>query len=75
MTKQQMLDCIHEEVARYDVVLFMKRTPEAPECGFSSGYSEMREMNFSGELGQCFARMYSGLADEAEVKDQATLRR
>ena len=37
------------------------------------GYSEMRKMNCG--LGQRFARMYSGLADEAEAKDQATLGR
>ncbi len=45
------------------------------ERTLTGGYSEMRKLNCSGGLGQRFARMYSGLADEAEAKDQATLRR
>ena len=47
---------------------FMERT-------LTGGYSQMREMNFSGGLGQRFVRMYADLVDEAEAKDQATLRR
>ncbi len=34
MTKQQMLDGTHEDMARNDVALVMKRTPEPPERGF-----------------------------------------
>ncbi len=43
MTKQQMFECFHEEMARNDVALFMKRTPEAPERGFSKGTARLLE--------------------------------
>ncbi len=36
MTDNQVLDRIGEEIAANDVVLFMKGTPQAPQCGFSA---------------------------------------
>ncbi len=36
MTDNQVLDRIGEEIAADDVVLFMKGTPQVPQCGFSA---------------------------------------
>ncbi len=40
MTDQAVADPVHafiaDTVAQHDVVLFMKGTPDAPRCGFSS---------------------------------------
>ena len=32
MTKQEMFDCIHEDMTRNDMVPFMKGTPNAPKA-------------------------------------------
>ncbi len=43
MTKQEMLDCIHEDMARNDVVPFMKGTPNVPKRGLSEGSARLFE--------------------------------
>jgi len=48
---QQMKDIIEEEITNNEVCLFMKGTPEAPQCGFSMAVSNMLkilEVNFKG---------------------------
>ena len=46
-----MKDIIEEEITNNEVCLFMKGTPEAPQCGFSMAVSNMLkilEVNFKG---------------------------
>ena len=46
---QQIKDMIDEEIANNEVCLFMKGTPEAPQCGFSMAVSnvlKILEVNF-----------------------------
>ena len=38
---QQIKDAIENEIANNDVCLFMKGTPDAPQCGFSMAVSNM----------------------------------
>ena len=38
---QQTKDLINSEITSNDVCLFMKGTPEAPQCGFSMAISNM----------------------------------
>ena len=38
---QQMNDFISKEIENNEVCLFMKGTPEAPQCGFSMAVSNM----------------------------------
>ena len=48
---QQTKDLINKEIENNDVCLFMKGTPEAPQCGFSMAVSnilKMLEVNFKG---------------------------
>mgnify|MGYP001188050611 CR=1 FL=1 len=48
---QQIKDIIDEEITNNEVCLFMKGTPEAPQCGFSMAVSNMLkilEVNFKG---------------------------
>ena len=48
---QQTKDLINKEIENNDVCLFMKGTPDAPQCGFSMAISnilKMLEVNFKG---------------------------
>ena len=48
---QQMNDFISKEIENNEVCLFMKGTPEAPQCGFSMAVSnilKILEVNFKG---------------------------
>ena len=48
---QQVKDLITKEINDNDVCLFMKGTPDAPQCGFSMAVSNMLkilEVNFKG---------------------------
>ena len=48
---QQINDLINKEIDNNEVCLFMKGTPDAPQCGFSMAVSNMLkilEVNFKG---------------------------
>ncbi len=48
---QQTNDLINKEIGDNEVCLFMKGTPDAPQCGFSMAISNMLkilEVNFKG---------------------------
>ena len=48
---QQVKDLINEKINNNDVCLFMKGTPDAPQCGFSMAVSnvlKILEVNFKG---------------------------
>ena len=48
---QQTKDLINKEIENNDVCLFMKGTPDAPQCGFSMAVSNILkslEVNFKG---------------------------
>jgi len=48
---QQTKDLINEEIENNDVCLFMKGTPDAPQCGFSMAVSnilKILKVNFKG---------------------------
>ena len=48
---QQVKDLINKEINNNDVCLFMKGTPDAPQCGFSMAVSnvlKILEVNFKG---------------------------
>ena len=48
---QQTKDLINKETENNDVCLFMKGTPDAPQCGFSMAVSnilKILEVNFKG---------------------------
>jgi len=48
---QQIKDLISNEIENNEVCLFMKGTPDAPQCGFSMAVSNMLkilEVNFKG---------------------------
>ena len=48
---QQNKDLINKEIENNDVCLFMKGTPDAPQCGFSMAVSnilKILEVNFKG---------------------------
>ena len=48
---QETKDIINKEIADNEVCLFMKGTPDAPQCGFSMAVSNMLkilEVNFQG---------------------------
>ena len=48
---QQIKDKIDQEINNNDVCLFMKGTPDAPQCGFSMATSnilKVLEVNFKG---------------------------
>ena len=48
---QQINDLIKNEIENNEVCLFMKGTPEAPQCGFSMATSnilKVMEVNFKG---------------------------
>ena len=48
---QQINDLINNEIDNNEVCLFMKGTPDAPQCGFSMAVSNMLkilEINFKG---------------------------
>ena len=48
---QQTKDLINKEIENNDVCLFMKGTPDAPQCGFSMAVSnilKILEINFKG---------------------------
>ena len=48
---QQVKDLIDNEITNNEVCLFMKGTPDAPQCGFSMAISNMLkilEVNFKG---------------------------
>ena len=48
---QQISDLIGKEIENNDVCLFMKGTPDAPQCGFSMAVSnilKILEVNFKG---------------------------
>tara|TARA_B110000285_G_scaffold21057_1_gene20366 strand:+ start:413 stop:745 length:333 start_codon:yes stop_codon:yes gene_type:complete len=48
---QQVKDLINNEITENEVCLFMKGTPEAPQCGFSMAVSNMLkilEVNYKG---------------------------
>ncbi len=55
MTDNQVRDRIGEEIAANDVVLFMKGTPQAPQCGFSAAVT-----NVLSQLGVPFTRCKTG---------------
>ena len=49
--EQQIKDQIESEISNNEVCLFMKGTPDAPQCGFSMAVSNMLkilEVNFKG---------------------------
>ena len=49
---QQTKDLINKEIENNDVCLFMKGTPDAPQCGFSMAVSnilKILEVNFKGD--------------------------
>ena len=49
--EQQTKDLINKEIENNDVCLFMKGTPDAPQCGFSMAVSnilKILEVNFKG---------------------------
>ena len=49
--EQQIKDQIENEISNNEVCLFMKGTPEVPQCGFSMAISNMLkilEVNFKG---------------------------
>tara|TARA_B100000945_G_scaffold89723_1_gene69978 strand:+ start:197 stop:529 length:333 start_codon:yes stop_codon:yes gene_type:complete len=49
--EQQINDLINNEINNNEVCLFMKGTPDAPQCGFSMAVSNMLkilEVNFKG---------------------------
>ena len=49
--EQQIKDQIENEISSNEVCLFMKGTPEAPQCGFSMAVSnilKILEVNFKG---------------------------
>ena len=41
MSEPQVFDRIREEIAKNDVLLFMKGTPVFPQCGFSAAVVEV----------------------------------
>ena len=48
---QQTKDLINNEITNNEVCLFMKGTPDAPQCGFSMAISNMLkilEVNYKG---------------------------
>ena len=48
---QQTKDLINKEIENNDVCLFMKGTPDAPQCGFTMAVSnilKILEVNFKG---------------------------
>ena len=48
---QQTKDVIKNEIENNEICLFMKGTPDAPQCGFSMAVSNMLkilEVNFKG---------------------------
>ena len=48
---QKTKDLINNEIEKNDVCLFMKGTPDAPQCGFSMAVSnilKLLEVNFKG---------------------------
>ena len=48
---EQVKDLINKEISENEVCLFMKGTPDAPQCGFSMAVSNMLkilEVNFQG---------------------------
>ena len=48
---QEVKDLIDKEITNNEVCLFMKGTPDAPQCGFSMAVSNMLkilEVNFKG---------------------------
>ena len=48
---QQVKDLINDKINNNDVCLFMKGTPDAPQCGFSMAVSnvlKILEVNFKG---------------------------
>ena len=48
---QNISDLINKEIENNEVCLFMKETPDAPQCGFSMAVSNMLkilEVNFKG---------------------------
>jgi len=48
---QQVKDLINNEIINNEVCLFMKGTPDAPQCGFSMAVSNMLkilDVNFKG---------------------------
>ena len=50
---QQINDLISKEIENNEVCLFMKGTPDAPQCGFSMAVSNMLkilEINFKGVI-------------------------
>ena len=49
--EQQTKDLINNEITNNEVCLFMKGTPDAPQCGFSMAISNMLkilEVNYKG---------------------------
>ena len=49
--EQQTKDLINNEITKNEVCLFMKGTPDAPQCGFSMAISNMLkilEVNYKG---------------------------
>jgi len=49
--EQQVKDLINNEIENNEVCLFMKGTPDAPQCGFSMAISNMLkilEVNYKG---------------------------
>ncbi len=49
--EQKTKDLINNEIANNDICLFMKGTPDAPQCGFSMAISNMLkilEVNYKG---------------------------
>jgi len=49
--EQQTKDLIKKEIENNEICLFMKGTPDAPQCGFSMAVSNMLkilEVNFKG---------------------------
>ena len=48
---EQVKDLINKEISENEVCLFMKGTPDAPQCGFSMAVSNMLkilEVNYKG---------------------------
>lgn len=53
---------IKEQIAEYPAILYMKGTPQFPQCGFSS-----RVVNILKRIGQPFA--YINILQEQEIRE------
>ena len=67
---QQTKDLINKEIENNDVCLFMKGTPDAPQCGFSMAVSnilKILEVNFKGVNVLENQQIREGIKDYSEL--------